>query len=201
MPHPAAVPRSRGQNNLDDQFATGTAQSFGYADKSVNYPEGLGDITMKPEDKYLVGILLQSYNDPSPTSETYATLQYADANLMYDVNTETYLGIAMVEMVHRQRIGEGIIHFGGIDMMRVQNFNMSQMRYGDSETEFIDIAIAGESATILGYQNDIKTINRRIDSEKRAMTMAEAWVIELLGKLISDETYHIQLLTEAKGRL
>lgn len=201
MPHPTAIPRQRGENNLDDNFATGTVQSFGYADKSVNYPSGLGDIIMKSTDSYLVGLLLRSYNDPTPTSETAATIQYADANLYYDINTETYLGIGMVEMVHRQRIGEAIVHFGGSDMMKVQAFNTSQILFGDSEEEFINIAIAAESSTILAYQNDIKTVQQRATAEKRELTAAEAWVIELLGKLISDETWHIKLLNQAKSNL
>nr|DAI20633.1 MAG TPA: Mn catalase-like protein [Caudoviricetes sp.] len=175
------------QDNVE-AMADALVESMRYANSSVDYP----DVSKaKPDDGVPAEWFYKAYVGTAPTSELTAILQYTQQRMIFDEIGETFLGIALTEMKHYDRLGDFINRIGG---------NVSRPAFSaakvdittKSAAEAVQINIRAEQDTIAEYEKLIQ----RIQANNPTPTVTSALAIQLINKIVVDERVHVCLLAE-----
>lgn len=175
------------QDNVE-AMADALVESMRYANSSVDYP----DVSKaKPDDGVPAEWFYKAYVGTAPTSELTAILQYTQQRMIFDEIGETFLGIALTEMKHYDRLGDFINRIGG---------NVSRPAFSaakadittKSAAEAVQINIRAEQDTIAEYEKLIQ----RIQANNPTPTVTSALAIQLINKIVADEHVHVRLLAE-----
>lgn len=175
------------QDNVE-AMADALVESMRYANSSVDYP----DVSKaKPDDGVPAEWFYKAYVGTAPTSELTAILQYTQQRMIFDEIGETFLGIALTEMKHYDRLGDFINRIGG---------NVSRPAFSaakvdittKSAAEAVQINIRAEQDTITEYEKLIQ----RIQANNPTPTVTSALAIQLINKIVADEHVHVRLLAE-----
>ena len=175
------------QDNVE-AMADALVESMRYANSAVDYP----DISKaKPDDGVPAEWFYKAYVGTAPTSELTAILQYTQQRMLFDEIGETFLGIALTEMKHYDRLGDFINRIGG---------NVSRPAFSaakvdittKSAAEAIQINIVAEEDTISAYEK----LSQRIQANNPTPTVTSALAIQLINKIVADEHVHVRLLVE-----
>lgn len=175
------------QDNVE-AMADALVESMRYANSSVDYP----DVSKaKPDDGVPAEWFYKAYVGTAPTSELTAILQYTQQRMIFDQIGETFLGIALTEMKHYDRLGDFINRIGG---------NVSRPAFSaakvdittKSAAEAVQINIRAEQDTIAEYEKLIQ----RIQANNPTPTVTSALAIQLINKIVADEHVHVRLLAE-----
>lgn len=175
------------QDNVE-AMADALVESMRYANSSVDYP----DVSKaKPDDDVPAEWFYKAYVGTAPTSELTAILQYTQQRMIFDEIGETFLGIALTEMKHYDRLGDFINRIGG---------NVSRPAFSaakvdittKSAAEAVQINIHAEQDTIAEYEKLIQ----RIQANNPTPTVTSALAIQLINKIVADEHVHVRLLAE-----
>lgn len=145
----------------------------------------------KPDDGVPAEWFYKAYVGTAPTSELTAILQYTQQRMIFDEIGETFLGIALTEMKHYDRLGDFINRIGG---------NVSRPAFSaakvdittKSAAEAVQINIHAEQDTIAEYEKLIQ----RIQANNPTPTVTSALAIQLINKIVADERVHVCLLAE-----
>lgn len=171
-----------------EAMADALVESMRYANSSVDYP----DVSKaKPDDGVPAEWFYKAYVGTAPTSELTAILQYTQQRMIFDQIGETFLGIALTEMKHYDRLGDFINRIGG---------NVSRPAFSaakvdittKSAAEAVQINIRAEQDTIAEYEKLIQ----RIQANNPTPTVTSALAIQLINKIVADEHVHVRLLAE-----
>lgn len=175
------------QDNVE-AMADALVESMRYANSVVDYP----DVSKaKPDDGVPAEWFYKAYVGTAPTSELTAILQYTQQRMIFDQIGETFLGIALTEMKHYDRLGDFINRIGG---------NVSRPAFSaakvdittKSAAEAVQINIRAEQDTIAEYEKLIQ----RIQANNPTPTVTSALAIQLINKIVADERVHVCLLAE-----
>ena len=175
------------QDNVE-AMADALVESMRYANSAVDYP----DISKaKPDDGVPAEWFYKAYVGTAPASELTAILQYTQQRMIFDQIGETFLGIALTEMKHYDRLGDFINRIGG---------NVSRPAFSaakvdittKSAAEAVQINIHAEQDTIAEYEKLIQ----RIQANNPTPTVTSALAIQLINKIVADEHVHVRLLAE-----
>lgn len=175
------------QDNVE-AMADALVESMRYANSAVDYP----DVSKaKPDDGVPAEWFYKAYVGTAPTSELTAILQYTQQRMIFDQIGETFLGIALTEMKHYDRLGDFINRIGG---------NVSRLAFSaakvdittKSAAEAVQINIRAEQDTIAEYEKLIQ----RIQANNPTPTVTSALAIQLINKIVADEHVHVRLLAE-----
>ena len=175
------------QDNVE-AMADALVESMRYANSAVDYP----DVSKaKPDDGVPAEWFYKAYVGTAPTSELTAILQYTQQRMIFDQIGETFLGIALTEMKHYDRLGDFINRIGG---------NVSRPAFSaakvdittKSAAEAVQINIHAEQDTIAEYEKLIQ----RIQANNPTPTVPSALAIQLINKIVADEHVHVRLLAE-----
>lgn len=175
------------QDNVE-AMADALVESMRYANSAVDYP----DVSKaKPDDGVPAEWFYKAYVGTAPTSELTAILQYTQQRMIFDEIGETFLGIALTEMKHYDRLGDFINRIGG---------NVSRPAFSaakvdittKSAAEAVQINIRAEQDTITEYEKLIQ----RIQVNNPTPTVTSALAIQLINKIVADERVHVRLLAE-----
>lgn len=175
------------QDNVE-AMADALVESMRYANSVVDYP----DVSKaKPDDGVPAEWFYKAYVGTAPTSELTAILQYTQQRMIFDQIGETFLGIALTEMKHYDRLGDFINRIGG---------NVSRPAFSaakvdittKSAAEAVQINIHAEQDTIAEYEKLIQ----RIQANNPTPTVTSALAIQLINKIVADEHVHVRLLAE-----
>lgn len=175
------------QDNVE-AMADALVESMRYANSAVDYP----DVSKaKPDDGVPAEWFYKAYVGTAPTSELTAILQYTQQRMIFDQIGETFLGIALTEMKHYDRLGDFINRIGG---------NVSRPAFSaakvdittKSAAEAVQINIRAEQDTIAEYEKLIQ----RIQANNPTPTVTSALAIQLINKIVVDERVHVCLLAE-----
>lgn len=175
------------QDNVE-AMADALVESMRYANSAVDYP----DISKaKPDDGVPTEWFYKAYVGTASTSELTAILQYTQQRMLFDEIGETFLGIALTEMKHYDRLGDFINRIGG---------NVSRPAFSaakvdittKSAAEAVQINIRAEQDTIAEYEKLIQ----RIQANNPTPTVTSALAIQLINKIVADEHVHVRLLAE-----
>ena len=175
------------QDNVE-AMADALVESMRYANSAVDYP----DISKaRPDDGVPAERFYKAYVGTAPTSELTAILQYTQQRMLFDEIGETFLGIALTEMKHYDRLGDFINHIGG---------NVSRPAFSaakvdittKSAAEAVQINIVAEEDTISAYEK----LSQRIQANNPTPTVTSALAIQLINKIVADEHVHVRLLAE-----
>lgn len=175
------------QDNVE-AMADALVESMRYANSSVDYP----DVSKaKPDDGVPAEWFYKAYVGTAPTSELTAIIQYTQQRMIFDQIGETFLGIALTEMKHYDRLGDFINRIGG---------NVSRPAFSaakvdittKSAAEAVQINIRAEQDTIAEYEKLIQ----RIQANNPTPTVTSALAIQLINKIVVDEHVHVRLLAE-----
>lgn len=175
------------QDNVE-AMADALVESMRYANSAVDYP----DVSKaKPDDGVPAEWFYKAYVGTAPTSELTAILQYTQQRMIFDQIGETFLGIALTEMKHYDRLGDFINRIGG---------NVSRPAFSaakvdittKSAVEAVQINIHAEQDTIAEYEKLIQ----RIQANNPTPTVTSALAIQLINKIVADEHVHVRLLAE-----
>lgn len=171
-----------------EAMADALVESMRYANSAVDYP----DVSKaKPDDGVPAEWFYKAYVGTAPTSELTAILQYTQQRMIFDEIGETFLGIALTEMKHYDRLGDFINRIGG---------NVSRPAFSaakvdittKSAAEAVQINIRAEQDTIAEYEKLIQ----RIQANNPTPTVTSALAIQLINKIVADEHVHVRLLAE-----
>ena len=175
------------QDNVE-AMADALVESMRYANSAVDYP----DISKaRPDDGVPAERFYKAYVGTAPTSELTAILQYTQQRMLFDEIGETFLGIALTEMKHYDRLGDFINHIGG---------NVSRPAFSaakvdittKSAAEAVQINIVAEEDTISASEK----LSQRIQANNPTPTVTSALAIQLINKIVADEHVHVRLLAE-----
>lgn len=175
------------QDNVE-AMADALVESMRYANSAVDYP----DVSKaKPDDGVPAEWFYKAYVGTAPTSELTAILQYTQQRMLFDEIGETFLGIALTEMKHYDRLGDFINRIGG---------NVSRPAFSaakvdittKSAAEAVQINIVAEEDTISAYEK----LSQRIQANNPTPTVTSALAIQLINKIVADEHVHVRLLAE-----
>lgn len=175
------------QDNVE-AMADALVESMRYANSAVDYP----DVSKaKPDDGVPAEWFYKAYVGTAPTSELTAIIQYTQQRMIFDQIGETFLGIALTEMKHYDRLGDFINRIGG---------NVSRPAFSaakvdittKSAAEAVQINIRAEQDTITEYEKLIQ----RIQANNPTPTVTSALAIQLINKIVADEHVHVRLLAE-----
>lgn len=175
------------QDNVE-AMADALVESMRYANSSVDYP----DVSKaKPDDGVPAEWFYKAYVGTASTSELTAIIQYTQQRMIFDQIGETFLGIALTEMKHYDRLGDFINRIGG---------NVSRPAFSaakvdittKSAAEAVQINIRAEQDTITEYEKLIQ----RIQVNNPTPTVTSALAIQLINKIVADEHVHVRLLAE-----
>ena len=175
------------QDNVE-AMADALVESMRYADRTVDYP----DISKaKPDDGVPAEWFYKAYAGITGTSELTAIIQYTQQRMLFDQIGETFLGIALTEMKHYDRLGDFIHHLGHAVSKPV--FSAAKVDVTtESAIEAVQINIRAEQDTIAEYEKLIQ----RIQAANPTPTVTSTLAVQLLNKIIADERVHVRLLAE-----
>ena len=147
---------------------------------------------IKVESKNIAYANLILLNFAGYTSELSAVTQYVYHQIsfadLYPQVSKIIRGISEVEMHHMEILGELIVKLGSEPRYWINNkkknsyWSPTFLNYNTSLKQAIAVNIKDEKDAILQYKNTIK----QIDDKN---------IIDIINRIILDEEYHIQLLT------
>lgn len=178
-----ALMKRRGTNQLDE-LTDGLVNAIKFSDPDVVYPD-MDDV--KEGDGVKAEWFYGAYKSPNDFAELTAILQYVTQEAMFEDVGEMMLGIALVEMKHYDKLGDLISSLGG---ELKQDFNVSAVAYGKTAHEAVQLGVAAEKSAIAEYRRLTKLV------EALAQNRTTEVVLQLLAKLIADETFHLNLFEE-----
>lgn len=175
------------QDNVE-AMADALVESMRYADHAIDYP----DISKaKADDGVPAEWFYKAYAGITGTSELTAIIQYTQQRMLFDQIGETFLGIAITEMKHYDRLGDFIHHLGHAVSKPV--FSAAKVDITtESAIEAVQINIRAEQDTIAEYEKLIQ----RIQAGNPTPTTTSTLAVQLLNKIIADERVHVRLLAE-----
>lgn len=174
--------RTKDSNSLD-KLIEGIVDNMNYSDKSVVFP----DISQCNKDEVPAEWFYDAYSGLDNTSERSAIFQYVNVQSRFPELATLFLGIAITEMEHLDKLGDIIICLGGTTTHLWSN---KDIKVGDTAVEVLINAINGEEATIVKYKSlvqQLSTLNNKTSEI----------CIQFVNKLIADEKVHIKLFIEA----
>lgn len=178
-----ALMRKKSTNLIED-FTDGIVNNMMYHDRNILYPN---DIELDPKSGVKVEWFYPMFKDPTGYSEIDAIHMYITQEAIFEDLGETLMGIALVEMKHLDKLADVIDELGGkLD----RNNSTNHINYGKTPKEAIDLAIKSEQDTIKGYEDIIDKVRVLPKND------TTNYILQLLAKLIADETYHITLLNK-----
>lgn len=180
------------QDNAE-AMADAMVESMRFADNVVDYP----DISKaKADDGVPAEWFYKAYAGINETSELTAILQYTQQRMLFDQIGETFLGIALTEMKHYDRLGDFIAHLGHAVSKPV--FSAAKVNITtESPIEAVMINLRAEQDTITSYEKLIQ----RIQSSNPTPTVTSTLAVQLINKIIADERVHVKLLAELAQNL
>ena len=162
-------------------------ENINIAKINLPYPK----IQVKSQNKKYAKILSTDFC--GKISEFTAISQYINHELRLDNKysnaSKTLLSISKIEMIHMQIIGEIIILLGGspnycfYDYDSYNFWTPQYVEYGTNYVNMILLDINSEYKAIKQYEDHINAIN-------------DNYIKAILERIIKDEKYHIELLTE-----
>lgn len=155
-----------------------------YSDNNVEYPSF---DKVKVDDEVMAEWFYPVFAESNDFSELTAIHMYVSQEATFEDAGELFLGIALTEMKHYDKLQDFIKKIGGrIDRI----FSNDHIIIGGDLINALKIAISSEDETINFYQ---KLINKISNFSKTDTTEI---AIQFLSKLISDERVHLKLLKE-----
>lgn len=141
------------------------------------------------------GISYELFQDAYGGSQLYSELNaiqlYRAYNDTFDPLSELYLGIAVAEMSHLEKLSGVIVSLGGSLIIPYSNNELSTVliRTSSVKDSLIE-SIESEKHTIAHYKYIMEEVSLAPDSPTKDI------VIQLLNKLIADERRHIAIFQE-----
>jgi bacterioferritin len=175
-----AIIKRKKDNGLD-MLTEGLVNNMKFSDSEVLYPNGEVDKDSGIDPAWFYQVYKGSVN----FSEMNAIFQYVSQDVLHENLAELFLGIGMVEMKHFDKLGDLIVSLGG-DINFA--YDSTKVTYGATEVEAVNSNIEGEQATIDEYNRIVEKVN------KLPKNSSTVYTLQLLAKLIADETFHLNLL-------
>lgn len=156
-----------------------------YASTVIDYPP---DTQLDPGAGISPEWFYESFGGTSDAAEGNAINLYTSFGESYVDYNDLFIGIAMVEMMHKNKLRELIGNLGGdISAIVYNNAGLNRnIKSGTTIERALQIAINGEIATINLYNDVIAKVQQAPESPTKT------FVLNLLNKLIADESIHIQ---------
>lgn len=156
-----------------------------YASTVVDYP---ADMQLDPNAGIAPEWFYESFGGTSDAAEGNAINLYTSFGESYLDYNDLFIGIAMVEMMHKNKLRELIGALGGdVSSIAYTNTGLNRnIKAGATIERALQVSISGEIDTINLY-NDIRT---KVEAVSNSPT--NNYVLALLNKLIADESLHIQ---------
>lgn len=156
-----------------------------YASTVVDYP---ADMHLDPNAGIAPEWFYESFGGTSDAAEGNAINLYTSFGESYLDYNDLFIGIAMVEMMHKNKLRELIGALGGdVSSIAYTNTGLNRnIKAGATIERALQVSISGEIDTINLY-NDIRT---KVEAVSNSPT--NNYVLALLNKLIADESLHIQ---------
>lgn len=171
------------KNQVSD-LTDALVQNMKYADSSIDYPSF---DKAKIDDGVMAEWFYPVFSDSNDFSELTAIHMYVTQEATHEEAGELFLGIALTEMKHYDKLQDFIKKIGGkID----RKFDNKSVEVGDDVDDALKIAISSEEKTIDFYEK----LQTRLVNAKQSDTVTIA--IQFLSKLIADEQVHLNLLKE-----
>lgn len=173
--------------NLLDDLIKGLIDNMEYSDNTIKYPDiskcNCGEVP--PE------LFYKAYAGLEITSEKTAIQQYISSQTLHEKLGTLFLGVAITEMQHLDKLGDLIIQLGGTIKLDWNNKNVN----GGSNPEMaLRNAIKGEAKTIEAYEKLITDLTEYNNSTSEIC-------IQLLNKIIADEKIHLELFRKHLNRM
>lgn len=132
-----------------------------------------------------------AYSGSEDFSELNAIQLYRAFNDTYDELSEMFLGVAIVEMGHMEKLSGLITKLGGNLIVNYTNEKLNEsITNGMKDLKSaLQEAIQGERDTIAEYERLKEMCNGVADSDTKEIAL------QLLNKLIADERKHIETFT------
>lgn len=171
------------KNRVDD-LADALVNIMRYSDSTVEYPN---IAEAKRDDGVVAEWFYPVLNETNDFSELTAIHMYIAQETAFEEIGELFLGVALTEMQHYSKVSDFVRKIGGKVNRRFDN---SKMIVGETVQEALKAAVDSESKTISAYRKILK----RLQSIQETTTVRVA--LQLLTKLIADETIHLMLFNE-----
>lgn len=155
-----------------------------YSNPEVEYPSF---DKAKSDDGVMAEWLYPIFNGTNDFSELTAIHMYTTQEATFEEVGELFLGIAMTEMKHYDKLADFIRKIGG---KINQRFNNSGVTIGKTVEEALNLAIGAEEKTIDFYEKVEEKLLKLDETDTIKIAL------ELLSKLIADEVVHLKLLKE-----
>lgn len=177
-----------------DAFVEGANQNFGYLNKSIDFPS---------YDKAMSGQGIEAewfynvYGGTEAFSELNAIRLYTSDSAKFDSVATLFFGVALVEMLHRDKLGDFILSLGGnIDGIEYNNSELKSETEGSTDVKSaLAISIESEKDTISEYGRIMELCKAAQDSPTKEIAL------QLLNKLIADENVHLKYFQEKLDNL
>ncbi|MCD8263977.1 MAG: hypothetical protein LUD02_07310 [Tannerellaceae bacterium] len=167
-----------------DDLTLGLVNAMNYSNSDFIYPEFT---SVKPGEGVEAEWFYAVYRGANNFSELNAINQYISQEAMFDDIGELMLGIALVEMKHMDKLGDFILKLEG---KVTQEYNTSQVEYGKTASEAVQLGIKSEQSTITEYNHILQKVQALPQNKTTEVTS------QLLNKLIADEQKHLSLFQE-----
>lgn len=168
-------------------FSIGYAESSRFSNSKIEYPD-LSKIKknegVKPEWFYDV-------RDKGDAAEMVAIHQYVDNSSEFEEYANLALGIAIVEMIHLDRLSDTIMALGG--SVKRHWSNKAQV-FGKDMKDAVANDIKAEKQAIKDYTQLLK----KLEPIKTNTGIA---CHSLIKKILSDEEHHVKLLEDFQKSL
>ncbi|MCD8178121.1 MAG: hypothetical protein LUE98_12135 [Tannerellaceae bacterium] len=178
-----ALIKKQGTNQLDD-LTLGLVNAMKYSNSDILYPD-FGEV--KPGEGVEAEWFYDVYRGTNNFSELTAVHQYISQEALFDDIGELMMGIALVEMKHMDKLGDFILALKG---EVTQPYDTQCVSYGKTAHEAVQLGIDSETSTIAEYNKILNKVRELPENKTTVVT------IQLLSKLIADETHHISLFRQ-----
>ena len=166
-----------------EELTENLVASLSFNNKEFTYPE----IDKLIPNKDIVKLLIPLMNgdEEIDASELTAILLYTSQKNQIEKYSDIFLGVALTEMYHYDRLQELIKQLGG----KFNQFytNQAAQKIGITPKKALQIAINAESQTIINIQEVINKISK-ITSYPQRNT-----IIQFLSKILEDEKIHLEI--------
>lgn len=170
------------------EFATGYVESSRFSSSDFGYPD-LERVSVKdgvhPEWFY------EARDKGSGPTEMGAIHQYINNSFAFEEYGDLALGIALVEMVHLDKLSDLIIGLGGTNDRRWGN---RSQKFAKTVKEAVENDLKDELDTIKDYE-------KLVEKLRPIKTDTGITAFKLMRKLLEDEKHHAKLLREFLNKL
>jgi rubrerythrin len=166
-----------------EELTENLVASLSFNNKEFTYPE----IDKLIPNKDIVKLLIPLMNgdEEIDASELTAILLYTSQKNQIEKYSDIFLGVALTEMYHYDRLQELIKQLGG----KFNQFytNQEAQKIGTTPKEALQIAINAENQTIINIQEVINKISKITSYPQRTT------IIQFLSKILEDEKVHLEI--------